>query len=61
MEPTVKEISTYSLRTTNRRHIRQATQVVFTDGRRVRFLERLGKQAATRQAIAVLKRQEAGA
>ena len=38
------------------RKIRTATQVTFTDGRRVRFMERMGKREAIRQAVQEIDR-----
>jgi hypothetical protein len=42
--------STYRLTAANGRHIRIATKVVFADGRVIRFIERMPKGEAIRQA-----------
>lgn len=43
-------VQTYRLQASNGRHIRIATKVVFADGFVVRFIERMPKGAAIRQA-----------
>lgn len=44
------EVTTYQLTAKNGRPIRIATQVTFADGRVVRFIERISKAEALRQA-----------
>ena len=44
------KVETYNLTAANGRRIRTATQVVYADGRTVRFMERLTKTEAIRQA-----------
>lgn len=46
-QPTV---STYRLTASNGRHIRIATMVTLADGRVVRFMEKMSKREAIRQA-----------
>ena len=48
MKPTV---TTYNLFAGNGRHIRKATKVIFPDGKEIRFLERVGKKLAIREAL----------
>lgn len=43
-------VSTYQLKTSTGRHIRQATQVVCPDGTVIRFTEKMGKAQAIKQA-----------
>lgn len=43
-------VSTYALRTAAGSHIRIATQVTFPDGTVIRFIERLNKNLALREA-----------
>lgn len=52
-------VETYSLKAGNGsgRHVRTATLVRFADGEIVRFMERLPKGVAIRQAIAERERQ----
>ena len=45
--------STYRLAARNGRHIRMATKVTYADGREVRFMEKMGKREAIRQAEAL--------
>ena len=45
-QPTV---STYDLTAATGRHIRQATQVTFPDGRVIRFMEKMSRRDALRQ------------
>ncbi len=52
------DVSTYKLKASNGRHIRLATAVTFPDGRVVRFIDRLGKREAIRQAAAVRELDE---
>lgn len=47
------KVETYNLTTSTGRHIRKATQVVYPDGRVVRFMERMSKREALRQAAAL--------
>lgn len=48
-------VSTYRLQASNGRHIRIATKVVFADGFTVRFIDRMPKGEAIRQAAAQRK------
>lgn len=43
-------VETYNLRASNGSHIRKATKVVFSDGTEVKFIERMSKREAIRQA-----------
>lgn len=42
--------SNYRLTASNGRHIRTATMVTFPDGRVIRFMEKMSKREAIRQA-----------
>lgn len=44
-------VEIYKLTASNGRHIRTATKVTFEDGITVRFMERMSKREAIRQAI----------
>jgi hypothetical protein len=50
------EVSTYTLKTQNGRHIRQATKVTYSDGREVKFVDKLPKKEALRQTAAQIAR-----
>lgn len=52
----VARVETYQLRAMTGRPIRRATKVVFDDGREVRFMERMPKRKAIRQAIEEITR-----
>lgn len=43
-------VETYNLKTKNGKHIRKATMVIFPDGITIRFMEKMGKREAIRQA-----------
>lgn len=43
-------VETYTLTASNGRHIRKATKVVFPSGYEIKFMERMGKREALRQA-----------
>lgn len=43
----------YNLKTKTGKHIRKATKVTFPDGYEVRFIERMPKAAAIRQAVEI--------
>lgn len=43
-------VETYRLKTSDNNPIRMATRVIFPDGKTVRFLERLSKREAIKQA-----------
>ena len=47
---TTYTVSTYNLKSANGRHIRQATQVTCPDGTVIRFIEKVGKAQAIKQA-----------
>jgi hypothetical protein len=51
------KVETYNLTARNGCHIRMATKVVFADGREVKFLDRMGKAEAIRQAEMHLARE----
>jgi hypothetical protein len=42
-------VETYTLTTSNGRHIRKATRVVFPSGHEVKFMEKMSKREALRQ------------
>ena len=44
------KVTEYNLKSKNGRHIRRATKVTFPDGYEVRFIERMPKGAAIKQA-----------
>ena len=43
-------VETYNLKTRKGKHIRKATMVIFPDGKVIRFIEKMGKKEAIRQA-----------
>ena len=47
MNATVK---TYTLKSANGKHIRQATMVIFENGKIVKFIEKMSKKEAIKQA-----------
>jgi hypothetical protein len=53
------EIGTYRLITPKGRHIRIATKVILPDGREIRFMDKLSKKEAIRQAENLIKREKA--
>lgn len=44
------QVETYALKAKNGRHIRMATKVVFPDGFEVKFMDKMPKAEAIRQA-----------
>jgi ribosomal protein S4E len=47
------QVTTYTLKTSNGRHVRTATKVVLTDGREIKFMERMSKREALRAVAAM--------
>jgi hypothetical protein len=50
------KVTEYNLKASNGRHIRKATKVTFPDGYEVRFIERMPKGEAVKQAEAIRAR-----
>jgi hypothetical protein len=50
------KVSEYRLTARNGRHIRVATMVTLADGRVIRFLDKLGKAEAVRQAENLIRK-----
>lgn len=44
-------VENYNLVATNGRHIRKATKVIYDDGKEIRFVEKVSKKEAIRNAI----------
>lgn len=51
MNPSGFQVEDYNLKAKTGRHIRKATQVIFPDGYRMEFMEKMPKRAAIKQAI----------
>jgi hypothetical protein len=50
MNTATATVKSYNLQASNGRHIRVATKVVFADGREIRFIEKMSKRDALRNA-----------
>jgi hypothetical protein len=54
---TATKVETYALKASNGRHIRMATRVIMADGRVIKFIDKMGKAEAIRQAEMVVARE----